>query len=229
MLGFEALGIVCALNLLSLAGLPRERILIYAWNPLPLWAFASDGHVDAIVVGLLGAALLLRARHSEGGWAGATVGAVPSSPSCLPLVMAPGLPRGVSLMSVPAGAGPWPSGSRLPFCGVLRRATDTQALCRDAGLLAAAAMIAISPHYYWYFAWLALPAVIARRACVVVAGDSSPAAGDRTRSRTIQFIWRSLVYVPATLLLLADLRPRLTIKFRRRVGLGDTVCPLRLP
>ena len=51
-LGFEALGIVCALNLLSLAGLPRERILIYAWNPLPLWAFASDGHVDAIVVGV---------------------------------------------------------------------------------------------------------------------------------------------------------------------------------
>jgi hypothetical protein len=45
-----------------------------------------------------------------------------------------------------------------------------------------------------------------------------------------QFIWRSLVYVPATLLLLlADLRPRLTIKFRHRVGLGDTVCPLRLP
>ena len=44
-----------------------------------------------------------------------------------------------------------------------------------------------------------------------------------------QFIWCSLVYVPATLLLLADLRPRLTIKFRRRVGLGDTVCPLRLP
>jgi hypothetical protein len=37
------------------------------------------------------------------------------------------------------------------------------------------------------------------------------------------------VYVPATLLLLADLRPRLTIKLRRRAGLGDTACPLRLP
>jgi hypothetical protein len=44
-----------------------------------------------------------------------------------------------------------------------------------------------------------------------------------------RFFWPSLVYVPATLLLLADLRPRLTIKLRRRAGLGDTACPLRLP
>ena len=36
------------------------------------------------------------------------------------------------------------------------------------------------------------------------------------------------VYVPTTLLL-ADLRPRLTIKLRPRAGLGDTACPLRLP
>jgi hypothetical protein len=49
-----------------------------------------------------------------------------------------------------------------------------------------------------------------------------PIPGDR-------FFWPSLVYAPATLLLLADLRPRLTIKLRRRAGLGDTACPLRLP
>jgi hypothetical protein len=36
MLGFEALGIVCLLRLLPLVGLPPERILIYAWNPLAL-------------------------------------------------------------------------------------------------------------------------------------------------------------------------------------------------
>jgi alpha-1,6-mannosyltransferase len=89
-------------------------------------------------------------------------------------------------------------------------------------------MMAISPHYYWYFAWLALPAVIApARALLWLATAPlllviGPIPHD-------QFIWRSLVYVPATLLLLADLRPWLTIKFRRRVGLGDTVCPLRLP
>jgi alpha-1,6-mannosyltransferase len=287
MLGFEALGIVCALNLLSLAGLPRERILIYAWNPLPLWAFASDGHVDAIVVGLLGAALLLRARHRDG-WTGAVLaGAVLAK--FLPLVMAPAFLRGGRFWRPPlagaaviavgyglyldagphvlgflhdygeeeglaSGTGIWllaaldavirlPPGVALVYgvavaaaflgitIAILRRPApgdDTQALCRDAGLLAAAAMMAISPHYYWYFAWLALPAVIApSRALLWLATAPlllviGPIPHD-------QFIWRSLVYVPATLLLLADLRPRLTIKFRRRVGLGDTVCPLRLP
>lgn len=287
MLGFEALGIACALNLLSLAGLPRERILIYAWNPLPLWAFASDGHVDAIVVGLLGAALLLRARHRDG-WAGAVLaGAVLAK--FLPLVMAPAFLRGgrfwrpalagAAVIAVgyglyrdagshvlgflhgygeeeglASGTGIWllavldavirlPPGAALVYgvavaaaflgitIAILRRPApgdDTQALCRDAGLLGAAAMMAISPHYYWYFAWLALPAVIApARALLWLATAPlllviGPIPHD-------QFIWRSLVYVPATLLLLADLRPWLTIKFRRRVGLGDTVCPLRLP
>jgi hypothetical protein len=82
-------------------------------------------------------------------------------------------------------------------------------------------MIAISPHYYWYFAWLALPAVIApARALLWLA----------TAPLLLVIGPIPHVYVPATLLLLlADLRPRLTIKFRHRVGLGDTVCPLRLP
>ena len=66
--------------------------------------------------------------------------------------------------------------------------------------------------------WIVLGVAVALRMLLVIG----PIPHD-------QFIWRSLVYVPATLLLLADLRPRLTIKFRRRVGLGDTVCPLRLP
>ena len=89
-------------------------------------------------------------------------------------------------------------------------------------------MMAISLHHYWYFAWLALPAVIApARALLWLATAPlllviGPIPHD-------QFIWPSLVYVPATLLLLADLHPRLTIKCRRRAGLGDTVCPVRLP
>ncbi|MFC6049013.1 hypothetical protein ACFPYM_14375, partial [Methylobacterium hispanicum] len=66
MVGFEALALLCLLGLLSLARLPRERVLLYAWNPLALWSFACDGHVDAIAIGLLPVALLCRARAREG-------------------------------------------------------------------------------------------------------------------------------------------------------------------
>ena len=104
-------------------------------------------------------------------------------------------------------------------------ANDAQALCRDTGLLAAAAMAANSPHYHWYFAWLALPAVVApSRALLWLATApllliEEPVPGDR-------FFWPSLVYVPAILLLLADLRPWLAIKLRRGAENGETPCPL---
>ena len=48
MVGFEILAVVCLLRLLALAKLPAERVLIYAWNPLPVWAFAGNGHIDAV-------------------------------------------------------------------------------------------------------------------------------------------------------------------------------------
>src|SRR5580692_1437611 len=62
------------LRVLDLARLPRERVLIYAWNPLAVWAFAGNGHVDAIAIGLLGLALLLRATRRDT-WTGAVLGA----------------------------------------------------------------------------------------------------------------------------------------------------------
>jgi alpha-1,6-mannosyltransferase len=286
-LGFEAVGIICLLRLLPLAGLPRERILIYAWNPLALWSFANDGHVDGIAVGLLGLALLLRARHRDG-WAGAALaGAVLTK--LFPLVVAPAFLRGGNFWrpalagllvvgggyalysgaglhvlgflpsygqeeGLVSGTGLWtlaglarlialPSSVALIYVavvavaflalvvGILRHPTpanDAQALCRDTGLLAAAAMAATSPHYHWYFAWLALPAVVApSRALLWVATApllliEEPVPGDR-------FFWPSLVYVPAILLLLADLRPWLAIKLRRGAENGETPCPLRLP
>ena len=286
-LGFEAIGVVCLLGLLPLAELPRERILIYAWNPLALWSFASDGHVDAISIGLLGLALLLRARHKDG-WAGAALaGAVLTK--FVPLVVAPAFVRGgrfwrpalagltvigcgYALYSsagwhvfgfllsygqeegIDSGHGIWllaglahliklPPVAPIAYAGcialiflalaaiILRRRTpsnDVQALCRDTGILAAAAMVATSPHYHWYFAWLALPAAVApSRALLWLATApivliQEPVPGDR-------FFWPSLVYVPALLLLLADLRPWLAIKRRRGDEIGETPCPLQLP
>lgn len=211
MLAFETGGIICLLRLLPLAGMPGERILIYVWNPLALWSFANDGHVDAIAVGLPGLALLLRVRPNDG-WAGAALaGAVLAK--FFPLVVAPAFLRGghfwrpflagVALIGggytlysgvglhvlgfLPSygheeglvnGTGLWalaglaklavlPPNAPLIYAtivatallalsvGILwqrRPANDALTLCRDTGMLAAAAMAVTSPHYHWYFA-----------------------------------------------------------------------------
>ena len=91
MLGCEALAMLCALNLLALARLPPERLLIYAWNPLTIWSFACDGHVDAVSIALLAGALLLRCRKRDG-LAGAVFGAAVLV-KFLPAVVGPALWR----------------------------------------------------------------------------------------------------------------------------------------
>ncbi len=284
-LAFEALGIAALMALLPLAGLPRERILIYAWNPLALWSFASDGHVDAIAVGFVGLALLLRARHRDG-WAGAALaGAVMAK--FLPLVVAPAFLRGGRLWrpvvaglaviivsyAVYSGAGrhvlgflptygseegfdtgqgywllaglgrvvPLPSSAGALYAAaaaavflgssiaVLRRpapANDAYRLCQDAGMLGAVAMVAISAHYHWYFAWLALPAVVAPSAALLWLATApmlliiGPIPHDR-------FIWPSLIYVPAAALLLAELRWRRALPRNPPVKTGEISCPLQ--
>ncbi len=96
------------------------------------------------------------------------------------------------------------------------------------GLLAAAAMAAISLHDHRYLAWLALPAVAAPsrallwRATAPLLLTGEPVAADR-------FVWPSLVYVPAILQLLADRRHRIAIRQRRGPATGDASCPLQLP
>ncbi|GJD99907.1 glycosyltransferase 87 family protein [Methylobacterium isbiliense] len=102
MLLCEAVAVLCLLRLLALAGLPRVRVLIYAWNPLVLWSFSLDGHVDALAVGLVALALLARARHREG-VAGALVAAA-MLVKFLPVVVAPAFVRGGRLWR-PALAG----------------------------------------------------------------------------------------------------------------------------
>lgn len=91
MLAFEAVAVFCLLRLLALARLPAERVLIYAWNPLPAWAFAGNGHIDAAAIGLIALALLLRATRRNG-WAGAAIGAAIAT-KFLPAVVAPVLWR----------------------------------------------------------------------------------------------------------------------------------------
>jgi alpha-1,6-mannosyltransferase len=264
MLAFEVVAVVCLLRLLSLVRLPAERVLIYAWNPLVLWSFACDGHVDAIAVGLLAVALLCRAERRFGAAGAFLAGAVLAK--FLPIVVAPAFLRGgtfwrpalaglavilllyglyISVGShvlgfmpsydreegIDNGSGFWllaglghlvplpraisaiyvacvAAGLGLVSLVILRRqakgtAADVTLLCRDTAVLAGCTMAGFSPHYTWYFAWLALPSVIAPIPAVIWLSAAPVALYiDPDNSH---FLWRSIVYVPAAVLTLATL------------------------
>jgi alpha-1,6-mannosyltransferase len=260
----EVIAVLCMLRLLGLAKLPPERVLIYAWNPLVLWSFALDGHVDAVAVGLLGLALLSRARRWDG-VAGALLGCA-ALVKFLPIVAAPAFLRGGTLWrpavagaaviallyglysaagmhvlgflpsysseeGLASGGGFWllnglahlftlpPDAAMIYLTGaaiglgavallILRgKSTDTGddvvRLCRDTAILAACVTSVISPHYTWYFAWLALPSVVAPFPAVLWL-SAAPVLlyidpfSDR-------FYWSSLIYGPAAGLALVAL------------------------
>ena len=262
MAGFEVLTVYCLWQLLAVARLPTERVLIYAWNPLPVWAFASDGHIDAAVAGLLAATLLLRARRRDA-WAGITLGLM-ILVKFLPVVVAPVLWRrragwraaaaavvtmavlygayssvGIRVFGFLSGYGleegydtgdgfwllagvarvvPLPvsaaivykiaAGLVLAGCGAwlafVRRPDDPVAVCSAAGIMMALLTCAISPHYPWYFAWLAVPCVLAPSPAVLWLATAPmllylDTFGDR-------LIWPSVIYVPAIGFALASLR-----------------------
>jgi alpha-1,6-mannosyltransferase len=259
---FEFLGCFCMLKLLAMANLPPERILIYAWNPLVQWSFAFDGHVDAIAIGLLGLALLYRARHKTG-LAGAFLAAA-TLVKFFPLVVAPAFVRGerlwrplvsgaavvvvlyalyssvgtqvfgfmsgynqeegltngsgiwllsgidalnnnTDLVDLPDDYGKYYLFGAAAVIGLLgvwlaRRAlkpgeTDVVVLCRDTAILATCSIVAISPHYPWYFAWLALPAVVAPLPGVIWL-SVAPVILYLTPGRDF-VLWGSFIYVPA--------------------------------
>jgi hypothetical protein len=62
MLCFEAVTIWLLIRLLISLGLPAERVLIYAWNPLSIWEFADSGHIDAAAIAFLVISLWARRR-----------------------------------------------------------------------------------------------------------------------------------------------------------------------
>jgi alpha-1,6-mannosyltransferase len=267
MVGFEILAVFCLLRLLAAAKLPAERVLIYAWNPLPIWDFAGNGHIDGASIGLVALALLLRVRHRDG-WAGTALG-LAILMKFLPAVVAPVLWRRragwrtvaaaigviVALYAVyssvglgvlgflhaygseegyDSGEGFWllaglsrlmpltPEIAVLYKTGIVlvlaavaawfafvRRPDDAVSICAAAGIMMAVMTFAISPHYPWYFAWLAVPCVLAPTPAVLWLGTAPillylDTFGDR-------FVWPSVVFVPAIVLALASLRPTPTV------------------
>ena len=77
---------------------------------------------------------------------------------------------------------------------------DVIMLCRDAAILAAVATFAANPHYAWYYAWLALPCVVAPVPAVIWLSSASVLFYvDPFNDR---FIWPALVFVPTLALAL---------------------------
>ncbi len=266
MVGFELVAMAALVALLDLARLPRARLLIYAWNPLAVWTFAGNGHVDAIVVGMVALALLAAARRWRGP-AGALLGAAVLA-KFLPAAILPALWRrwdwrlpaacaaviaalygfyllragghvlgylpgyaseegvaqggGIWALAGLAEFGPLPPRAGLVYAalaamallalaarlGLARRpadpARDAVRMGRDAAILAAATIAAISPHYPWYFVWLAVPCCLyPLRSVVWLSVAPLLLYLDPLHER---FVWPALIYVPAIGLALLDLR-----------------------
>lgn len=89
MIGFEAIAIWALAQLLALCGLPRQRILIYAWHPLVIWEFAGSGHVDPIAIAFIALALLARRKNAE--IATGVALACATLAKVFPIVLVPGL------------------------------------------------------------------------------------------------------------------------------------------
>lgn len=266
MVGFEMLAVGCLIRLLALAGLPLARVLIYAWNPLAVWTFAGNGHVDGAVVGLIGLALLARGLRRDG-WAGAALGGAVLL-KFLPLALAPALWRRWNWRFVAAflavvgglyaaysdagwrvfgflpaygreegigqGGGIWllaGLGNLVPLPDLAGRVylalaalglgglgawiafrtrwptdpgEDIVRVCAASAILAGCTMAALSPHYPWYFVWLAVPACLAPyRSVIWLSVAPLVLYLDPLHER---FIWPSLVYVPCLVLAWVDLR-----------------------
>lgn len=89
MIGFEAIAIWAIVQLLTFCGLPRQRILIYAWHPLVIWEFAGSGHVDPIAIAFIALALLARRKNAE--VATGVALACATLAKIFPIVLLPGL------------------------------------------------------------------------------------------------------------------------------------------
>lgn len=230
MLAFEAAGAALLLRLLVLLGLPRERILVYAWHPLTLWEFAGNGHIDAAVIAFLALALWARQRAAPAtagialaaaalvklfpavvlpalwrrwDWKLPVAAAATAVIAYLPFIGAgsavlgflPGYAREEGLQSgsgyflwnlVKSMAPPLAALGVLPYVALaaaimaalallmLRRDRSADRFIADAMTLAVAAMVLLSPHYAWYFAWIVPFLCLAPRLSVLYLTAAAP-------------------------------------------------------
>jgi alpha-1,6-mannosyltransferase len=53
MLCFDMVAMLAIIAFLRREGQAPERVLIYAWHPLPIWEFSAAGHIDAAAIALM--------------------------------------------------------------------------------------------------------------------------------------------------------------------------------
>jgi alpha-1,6-mannosyltransferase len=72
-------------------GQPAERVIVYAWHPLPIFEFGGSGHVDALMICFIAVALFARA-HQKFGIAGFALGAA-TLVKFIPVILLPAIYR----------------------------------------------------------------------------------------------------------------------------------------
>jgi alpha-1,6-mannosyltransferase len=91
MLVSEAVIIWAVLAWLKAARMPLERIVIYAWHPIPIWEFAGHLHLDAAAIALMLLGIVA-VVHRRQGLAGCVLAAAVAT-KYFPLVILPALWR----------------------------------------------------------------------------------------------------------------------------------------
>jgi alpha-1,6-mannosyltransferase len=89
LLDLVTVGLVAAT--LRAIGQPAERVIVYAWHPLPVFEFGGSGHIDALMICFIALALFARA-HQKFGIAGFALGAA-TLVKFIPVVLLPAIYR----------------------------------------------------------------------------------------------------------------------------------------
>jgi hypothetical protein len=258
----DAISIICMVILLGRAGLPRSRVLIFAWHPLVLWEYVGNGHVDAAATAWL--ALAMVAATSARAWvralgagfalAGATL------TKFLPIVVAPAfwrrdwrLPAAFIVSVVAAyacygsvgwkvlgflsgysqeeglesGAGiywlrllsqlvelpSWTGKAWLALTAIVLavialvvtlrrpRSNSPDVIGAHAIVLATALIVMLTPHYAWYYGWLAFLACLAPLSSVLWLTVACVAFDMPTDH---PLVYQSLIFLPFVVLAALD-------------------------
>ncbi len=87
LLDLATMGLVAAT--LRAIGQPAERVIVYAWHPLPIFEFGGSGHIDALMICFIALALFARA-HQKFGIAGFALGAA-TLVKFIPVILLPAI------------------------------------------------------------------------------------------------------------------------------------------